>query len=97
MSTAVLSAHSDQVDALIKSIRIPPRPSLLADLQRRNGMAVLLITHDLNLVRRFADRVAVMEGGHLVEQGTVRGVFDNPQHPYTRKLIESRPARERAA
>jgi microcin C transport system ATP-binding protein len=44
---------------------------LLADLQRQHGMAVLLITHDLNLVRRFADRVAVMERGLLVEQGAV--------------------------
>lgn len=67
---------------------------LLADLQRQNGMAVLLITHDLNLVRRFADRVAVMEGGHLVEHGPVGRVFQQPQHPYTRKLIESRPARD---
>jgi microcin C transport system ATP-binding protein len=67
---------------------------LLADLQRQNGMAVLLITHDLNLVRRFADRVAVMEGGHLLEQGPVGRVFERPEHPYTRKLIESRPGRE---
>jgi len=67
---------------------------LLADLQRQTGMAVLLITHDLNLVRRFADRVAVMEGGYLVEQGTVASVFEQPQHPYTRKLIESRPVRD---
>jgi len=67
---------------------------LLGDLQRRNGMAVLLITHDLNLVRRFADRVAVMENGHLVEQGTVADVFVRPQHPYTRKLIDSRPVRD---
>jgi microcin C transport system ATP-binding protein len=67
---------------------------LLADLQRQTGMAVLLITHDLNLVRRFADRVAVMEGGHLVEHGPVATVFQQPQHPYTRKLIESRPARD---
>ncbi|MBC5783527.1 ABC transporter ATP-binding protein [Ramlibacter sp. USB13] len=67
---------------------------LLANLQRQTGMAVLLITHDLNLVRRFADRVAVMEGGHLVEQGPVASVFEQPQHPYTRKLIESRPARD---
>ena len=44
---------------------------LLADLQREHGMAVLLITHDLNLVRRFADRVAVMENGQIVEQGAV--------------------------
>jgi microcin C transport system ATP-binding protein len=67
---------------------------LLADLQRQTGMAVLLITHDLNLVRKFADRVAVMENGHLVEQGAVTGVFAAPRHPYTRKLIDSRPARD---
>ncbi|MDA7418148.1 dipeptide ABC transporter ATP-binding protein [Xenophilus arseniciresistens] len=67
---------------------------LLERLQRSHGMAVLLITHDLNLVRRFADRVAVMEQGQLVEQGAVAEVFGNPQHPYTRKLIDSRPARD---
>ena len=67
---------------------------LLDDLQARNGMAVLMITHDLNLVRRFADRVAVMENGHIVEQGSVSEVFANPQHPYTLKLIESRPSRD---
>ena len=68
--------------------------ALLADLQARHGMAVLLITHDLNLVRRFADRVAVMEDGHIVEHGPVQAVFDAPQHPYTRKLIDSRPERD---
>ncbi|MDO9438480.1 ABC transporter ATP-binding protein [Hydrogenophaga sp.] len=67
---------------------------LLAELQRRNGMAVLLITHDLNLVRRFADRVAVMEQGVLVEQGETQSVFNQPVHPYTRKLIASRPERQ---
>ncbi|MEJ8853548.1 dipeptide ABC transporter ATP-binding protein [Variovorax robiniae] len=68
--------------------------ALLADLQAKHGMAVLLITHDLNLVRHFADRVAVMENGHIVEHGPVRKVFDAPQHPYTRKLIDSRPERD---
>jgi microcin C transport system ATP-binding protein len=67
---------------------------LLAELQKKNGMAVLLITHDLNLVRRFADRVAVMENGLIVEQGSVESVFRQPQHPYTRKLIDSRPSRD---
>ncbi|WP_019561936.1 ABC transporter ATP-binding protein [Caldimonas manganoxidans] len=67
---------------------------LLDDLQRRRGMAVLMITHDLHLVRRFADRVAVMESGHLVEEGTVAEVFGRPRHPYTRKLIDSRPERD---
>jgi microcin C transport system ATP-binding protein len=67
---------------------------LLSDIQQHNGMAMLLITHDLNLVRKFADRVAVMENGYLVEQGTVADIFANPQHPYTRKLIDSRPERD---
>ncbi|MDP2092845.1 MAG: dipeptide ABC transporter ATP-binding protein, partial [Hydrogenophaga sp.] len=66
---------------------------LLADLQRQHGMAVLLITHDLNLVRRFADRVAVMERGLLVEQGAVADVFAAPQHPYTQMLLASTPER----
>lgn len=66
---------------------------LLSDLQRQNGMAVLMITHDLNLVRRFADRVAVMEQGLLVELGAVSEVFAAPRHPYTQRLLASRPAR----
>ncbi len=67
---------------------------LLDDLQRQTGMAVLMITHDLNLVRRFADRVAVMENGHIVEHGVVAPVFADPQHAYTQKLIDSRPLRD---
>ncbi len=67
---------------------------LLSELQRSSGMAVLLITHDLNLVRRFADRVAVMEQGVLVEQGRVAEVFRAPQHPYTQRLIASQPRRD---
>jgi microcin C transport system ATP-binding protein len=66
---------------------------LLADLQKKHGMAVLLITHDLNLVRQFADRVAVMENGHVVEQGDVATVFAAPVHPYTRRLLASKPVR----
>ncbi|GLU31623.1 dipeptide ABC transporter ATP-binding protein [Trinickia caryophylli] len=70
---------------------------LLLELQREEarsrGMAVLLITHDLNLVRRFAGRVAVMEQGVLVESGPTEQIFSDPQHPYTRRLIESRPRR----
>ena len=67
---------------------------LLAKLQKEYGMAVLLITHDLNLVARFADRVVVMESGQVVEQGAVADVFANPQHAYTRKLIDSKPQRD---
>ena len=57
------------------------------------GMAVLLITHDLNLVRRFAQRVAVMEKGVLVETNTTDALFANPQHPYTQRLLDSEPQR----
>ena len=67
---------------------------LLTELQQRNGMAVLLITHDLNLVRQFADRIAVMEDGLIVETGPVAQVFGAPAHVYTRKLISSRPQRD---
>src|SRR5437588_148794 len=67
---------------------------LLEDLRAQAGMALLLITHDLNLVRRFADRVAVMEKGVMVEQGATREVIERPQHPYTRKLVNSRPDRD---
>ncbi len=66
---------------------------LLAQLQARTGMAVLLITHDLTLVRHFAQNIAVMEKGHLVEQGDCAEVFARPQHAYTRKLLGSRPDR----
>ena len=66
---------------------------LLDHLQQKHGMAVLLITHDLNLVRRFVHRVMVMENGHLVEQGDVTQVLTHPQHPYTRRLVDSQPER----
>ena len=66
---------------------------LLEDLRRQAGMALLFITHDLNLVRRFADRVAVMEKGIMVEQGRTAAVIERPEHPYTRKLVNSRPER----
>ena len=66
---------------------------LLADVQREFGMAVWLITHDLNLVRRFADRVAVMRAGQIVESGPVAQVFAQPAHDYTRQLLASRPGR----
>lgn len=66
---------------------------LLSQLQQRNGMSVLLITHDLHLVRRFADRVLVMEKGVLVEDAPTERLFNAPAHPYTRKLLSSRPER----
>ncbi|MCL1627771.1 MULTISPECIES: ABC transporter ATP-binding protein [Roseinatronobacter] len=60
---------------------------LLVDLKRAEGMSLLFITHDLNIVRRFADRVCVMQAGEIVEQGKTSEIFANPQHPYTRKLL----------
>ena len=78
--------------ALDASLRVQML-DLLDELQVRLGMAVLIITHDLHLVKRFAQRIAVMEKGLLVEQGTVAEVFARPQHPYTQKLLNSRPQR----
>ena len=66
---------------------------LLNQLQREENMAVLMITHDLNLVRHFADRVGVMEKGRLVETATTHDLFAQPREPYTRKLLASRPQR----
>ena len=64
---------------------------LLDDLRRSSGMAVLLITHDLGVVARFAERVAVMYAGRIVEEGPVSGVVGSPAHPYTRGLMDSVP------
>jgi microcin C transport system ATP-binding protein len=64
---------------------------LLEELQRDLGMAMLLITHDLGIVRHFGDRVAVMRKGELVEHNTNTELFTNPQHDYTRKLLGSEP------
>ncbi|MBX6004021.1 ABC transporter ATP-binding protein [Pseudomonas aeruginosa] len=64
---------------------------LLQSLQRRLGMAILLISHDLNLVRRVADRVCVMRDGQIVEENACETLFRSPRHPYTRLLIEAEP------
>ena len=68
--------------------------ALLKDLQARMGMAVLLITHDLSVVAKVADRVAVMTEGKIVEQGSVQDVMNNPQHDYTKHLIDAEPKGE---
>lgn len=67
---------------------------LLTELQQEMGMALLLITHDLPLVRRYADAVAVMQRGHIVERGAVQTIFSNPQHPYTQQLLKATPRPE---
>jgi microcin C transport system ATP-binding protein len=62
---------------------------LLADLKAREGMSLLFITHDLGIVRKFADRVCVMKDGEIVEAGPTAGIFANPQHPYTQMLLSA--------
>ena len=65
--------------------------NLLKELQRRLGMAMLFITHDLGIVRKLADTVCVMKEGKIVEQGPVERVFTAPQHAYTRALLAAEP------
>ena len=65
---------------------------LLGDLQERLGMSILLISHDLNLVRRVAHRVCVMRNGEIVEQAACAEIFRNPQHPYTQELLGAEPS-----
>jgi microcin C transport system ATP-binding protein len=67
---------------------------LLSDLKTRYGMSMLFITHDLGIVRKFADRVCVMTKGKIVETGTVEQVFTDPQHAYTRHLLAAEPKGE---
>ncbi|WP_454686648.1 ABC transporter ATP-binding protein [Agrobacterium leguminum] len=67
---------------------------LLSDLKTKHGMSMLFITHDLGIVRKFADRVCVMTKGKIVETGTVEQVFTDPQHAYTRHLLAAEPKGE---
>ncbi|OWY10381.1 ABC transporter ATP-binding protein [Thioclava sp. F34-6] len=64
---------------------------LLEDLQKETGMALLIITHDLGVVAEIAHRVVVMNHGEIVEQGSAREIYANPQHPYTKRLISCAP------
>ncbi len=65
--------------------------NLLASLKASRGLALLLITHDLRIVRRYADKVCVMKDGEILETGPVRAVFGSPAHPYTRSLLDAVP------
>lgn len=67
---------------------------LMFDLQRKHGMSMLFITHDLAVIADIADEVAVMFRGDLVEQNTTKALFENPQHPYTKGLLSCRPSLE---
>ncbi|WP_205944830.1 ABC transporter ATP-binding protein [Pelagibius litoralis] len=64
---------------------------LLKELQQELGMAMLMITHDLGIVRKMADRVCVMTQGEIVEQGNEEEIFERPQHPYTQRLLAAEP------
>lgn len=65
---------------------------LLKELQRETGMGIIFITHDLGVVAEIADRAIVMLKGEIVEQGNIKNIFQNPQHPYTKALLACRPA-----
>ena len=65
--------------------------TLLEELRARLGMAMLLITHDLRIVRKMASRLYVMQAGQVVESGAVDAVFERPRHPYTRRLLAAEP------
>lgn len=65
--------------------------TLLKELQRENGMSIILITHDIGVVANMADRVLVMYAGQLVEEAPVKELFKNPKHPYTQALLDTVP------
>ena len=65
---------------------------LFADLQKRHGFSCLFVSHDLGVVEQIADRVVVMQDGRIAEEGSRDAIFDNPRHPYTRKLLSAIPA-----
>ena len=64
---------------------------LMKDLQRKENTSIIFITHNLGVVAEICDRVSVMYAGRIVEQGKVNDIFYNPQHPYTRRLLQSIP------
>lgn len=90
----VLEPHILLADEPVSMLDVSIRAeiiNLLADLRRARGISVIFITHDLSTVGAFADRVAVMYLGRIVELGTMEDVLKNPQHPYTRALLSVIP------
>ena len=69
--------------------------ALLRKLNQEQGMAILFISHDLHVVRKLCERVIVMQGGHLVEEGRVEDIFRAPKMDYTKRLISAIPTRDR--
>lgn len=70
--------------------------ALLRDLQQRRGFSCLFVSHDLAAVEEIADRIIVMHRGEIVETGRRDDIFDHPQHPYTRALLDASPRIETA-
>ncbi len=83
----ILDEPTSALDALVQARVL----DLLAELKAGLGLTYVLITHDLAVVRRVADRVAVMRRGEVVEEGAVAEVYARPRHPYTRLLLDSLP------
>ncbi len=84
-------------DEAVSALDAPVQAKILetlADLRDKLGLAIVFITHDLTVVARIADRVYVMQSGHVVESGPTRQVFAKPEHPYTRELLASVPGME---
>jgi ABC-type dipeptide/oligopeptide/nickel transport system ATPase component len=69
---------------------------LLDEIQRRDGVGMIFITHDLRVASRMADRILVMNAGRVVESGTAQQVLTDPRHPYTQQLLAAVPKMERA-
>ncbi|MER8373255.1 ABC transporter ATP-binding protein [Mesorhizobium sp. M1406] len=87
-SLLVLDEPTTALDASVQSEII----AILSDLRKDHKTSILLISHDINMIRRSCDRVAVMQSGKVVESGAAGDVFDNPSHAYTKALIASIPA-----
>lgn len=67
--------------------------NLIRSIQKETGMALLMVTHDLSIVRQLADQISVMRGGEILESGDTRSLIANPTHPYTKELLEADPSR----
>ena len=85
-ATTFIDAHT-----VVELLEMAEETELLEDLQKDFNMSIILITHDLGIVRKVADRVCVMTDGKIVEQGETEAVFTNPQHLYTQTLIAAAP------
>src|SRR5262249_50168893 len=93
----VLGPHLLLADEPVSMLDVSVRAGVLTllDTLRRNGdMGILMITHDLSTAARFADRIAVMYLGRIVEEGPARAVIEDPQHPYTKALLAVVPRRD---